>query len=56
MPSESLMLKFGHLIFAVCDGAFMKEKVGSESQCICALFASSILAICQWIVGMLSAA
>lgn len=55
MPSVPLMLKLGHLIFAVCDVAFMRGKVGSKSQPIFALFASSVMVICQWIVGKLSA-
>lgn len=55
MPSIPLMLKFGRLIFAVCDVVFMKGKVGSKSQPIFALFASSAIVICQLIIVKLSA-
>lgn len=55
MPNVPLMLKFGHLIFAICDVAFLRAKVGSKSQSIFALFASSVMVICQWIIGKLSA-
>lgn len=56
MPSVPLMLKFGHLIFAVCDVAFLRGKVGSKSQPVFVLFASSLKVICQWIIAKLSAA
>lgn len=38
MSSVLLVLKFDHLVFAVCDVAFLKGKMGSKSQSISALF------------------
>lgn len=53
MPSAPLMLKFGHLIFAVCDVAFMKGKMGSKLQNLFLQFMLVVLVISQWIIGKL---
>lgn len=55
MPSAPLILKSGHLIFAVCNVAFVRGKVDSKLQSSFTLFANPVLVICQWSDGKLSA-